>query len=127
MSNLEINMIVMANDPTERMNQFFKHVGVTLKIWLLVDEHGSVLLSADDEDCVPVWPSEEHAQQWAIEEWEGFKPEPISVAKWKSRWTSGLEDDELSIIVFPDKNGEGIVLYPEEFEFELVKRERKHR
>lgn len=121
------NSTIIAKDPNERMNQFFKAVAADLKIWLLVDEHGSVLLSADDEECVPVWPSQFHALEWAVEEWEGFKPEPISVAKWKSRWTPGLEDDDLSIIVFPDKQGEGIVLYPEEFEFELVKRDNKRR
>ncbi len=114
-------------DPTERMNLFFKQVAVDLKIWLLTDEHGSVLLSAEDEDCVPVWPTQEHALQWATGEWEGFKPEPISTAKWKSRWTPGLEEDELSIIVFPDQQGEGIVLYPDEFEFEIKKRETKRR
>ncbi|MGX9418249.1 DUF2750 domain-containing protein [Vibrio sp. WJH972] len=109
------------------MNLFFKNIANTSKIWLLIDEHGSVLLSADDDDCVPVWPSKASAQQWAIDDWEGFTPEPISIAKWKSRWTMGLEDDDLSIIVFPDNNGEGIVLFPEEFEFELVKRETKRR
>jgi hypothetical protein len=114
-------------DPSERFNLFFKTAVIELKIWLLIDEHGSVLLTADDEECVPVWPSEELALQWATDEWEGFTAEPISLAKWKSRWTHGLEDDELSIIVFPDQQGEGIVLYPDEFEQELKKRELKHR
>ncbi|PWI33287.1 DUF2750 domain-containing protein [Vibrio albus] len=117
----------LPKDPTERMNQFFNTVANDLKIWLLVDEHGSVLLTADDEDCVPVWPTQAHAEQWATEEWEGFKPEAISVAKWKSRWTPGLEEDELSVIVFPDQQGEGIVLYPDEFDSELRKRESKRR
>jgi hypothetical protein len=117
----------LPKDPTERMNLFFKAVASELKIWLLVDEHGSVLLSAEDEDCVPVWPSQSHAEQWATEEWEGFKPEAISTAKWKSRWTPGLEEDELSVIVFPDQQGEGIVLYPDEFDVELRKRESKRR
>ncbi|MGL6259724.1 DUF2750 domain-containing protein [Vibrio sp. WXL210] len=112
-------------DPSERMNLFFKAVTNELKIWLLIDEHGSVLLNTEEEECVPVWPSEEHALQWATDEWEGFKAEPISLAKWKSRWTRGLEEDELSLVVFPDENGEGIVLYPDEFEFELIKREKK--
>ncbi|MCA2015537.1 DUF2750 domain-containing protein [Vibrio tritonius] len=122
-----ISLDTLAKDPTERMNQFFNAVATDLKIWLLIDEHGSVLLSADDEDCVPVWPSQEHAALWATDEWEGFQTEAISVAKWKSRWTQGLEEDELSIIVFPDAQGEGIVLYPDEFEFELAKREGKRR
>ncbi|MCE0494269.1 DUF2750 domain-containing protein [Vibrio sp. DNF-1] len=109
------------------MNWFFNRVTKELKIWLLVDEHGSVLLTADDEDCVPVWPTQSCAEQWATEEWEGFTTEAISVSKWKSRWTMGLEEDDLSVIVFPDQQGEGIVLYPEEFEFELTKRESKRR
>ncbi len=117
----------LAKDPNERFNQFFKAVAESHKIWLLIDEHGSVLFSAEEDDCVPVWPSEQQALEWATGEWEGFQAEPISTAKWKSRWTMGLEEDELSIIVFPDEQGEGIVLYPEEFEFELVKREGKRR
>jgi hypothetical protein len=121
MTNNAQNSISVAKDPSERFNLFFKTVTKDLKIWLLIDEHGSVLLSAEDEDCVPVWPTEAHALQWATGEWDGFKPEPISTAKWKSRWTPGLEDDELSIIVFPDQQCEGIVLYPEEFEQELRK------
>ncbi len=118
------NMVsdTLPQDPTERMNQFFNSVASELKIWLLVDELGSVLLTAEDEDCVPVWPTQAHAEQWATDEWEGFKAEAISVAKWKSRWTQGLEGDELSVIIFPDQQGEGIVLFPDEFEFELRKR-----
>ncbi|MPW35794.1 DUF2750 domain-containing protein [Vibrio sp. B1Z05] len=113
------------NDPSERFNLFFKAAATDKKIWLLIDEHGSVMLNTEDEECVPVWPSEEHALMWATGEWEGFTAEPISIAKWKSRWTHGLEDDELSLVVFPDQDGEGIVLYPDEFEMELTKREAK--
>ncbi|RJX75298.1 DUF2750 domain-containing protein [Vibrio sinensis] len=114
-------------DPMERFNIFFKTVVSDLKIWLLIDEHGSVLLNTEDEECVPVWPSEEHALMWATGEWEGFTAEPISLAKWKSRWTRGLEEDELSLVVFPDEQGEGIVLYPDEFEHELRTRETKRK
>ncbi|WP_261818140.1 DUF2750 domain-containing protein [Vibrio gallicus] len=117
--------LTIPKDPQERFNLFFKTATQTKKIWLLIDEHGSVMLNTDDEDCVPVWPSDEHALQWATGEWEGFTAEPISLAKWKSRWTGGLEEDELSLVVFPDQDGEGIVLYPEEFEFELIKQENK--
>ncbi len=117
----------LPKDATERMNLFFKTATSELKIWLLVDEHGSVLLSSEDEDCVPVWPTQNYAEQWATGEWEGFKAEPISVAKWKSRWTPGLEEDELAVIVFPDAEGQGIVLFPDEFDAELRKREAKRR
>ena len=112
----------ISKDPTERMNQFFKAAASQRKIWLLIDEHGSVLLNTEEEECVPVWPSEEDALAWATQEWEGFTAEAISTAKWQSRWTVGLEEDDLSVVVYPDENGEGIVLFPDEFEFELKKR-----
>ncbi|CAM3142147.1 DUF2750 domain-containing protein [Vibrio rarus] len=115
----------ISRDPAERFNLFFKTAVTHKTIWLLIDEHGSVMLNTEDEDCVPVWPTKEHALQWATGEWEGFTAEPISIAKWKSRWTHGLEDDELSLVVFPDQEGEGIVLFPDEFEMELVKQESK--
>ncbi|MGF1909995.1 DUF2750 domain-containing protein [Vibrio kasasachensis] len=117
--------VTVPRDPMARFDAFFKTIAENKKIWLLIDEHGSVLLNTDDEECVPVWPSEEHALQWATEEWEGFTAEPISLAKWKSRWTMGLEQDDLLIVVFPDEAGEGVILDPEEFEFEMVKRERR--
>ncbi|GAM58575.1 hypothetical protein JCM19231_4247 [Vibrio ishigakensis] len=119
--------LTIPKDPQERFNLFFKSAIESKKIWLLIDEYGSVMLNTDDEECVPVWPSDEHALQWATGEWEGFTAEPISIAKWKSRWTRGLEEDELSLVVYPDQDGEGIILYPDEFEFELVKRENKAR
>lgn len=117
--------VTVPRDPMERFNLFFKKTAESKKIWLLIDEHGSVLLNTDDEECVPVWPTQEHALQWATEEWEGFTAESISITKWKSRWTRGLELDDLSIVVFPDPEGEGVVLYPDEFEFEVLKRERR--
>ena len=53
--------------------------------------------NTEDDDCVPVWPNEAFAQDWATGDWEHCEPEAISLNKWQSRWTSGLEDDELSI------------------------------
>lgn len=108
--------------PDERLNYCIKEMAQQRKVWILTDEHGCVMLNSEDEDCVPVWPHQEFAQQWATGEWAHCQAEAISTAKWFSRWTYGLEDDELAVVVFPDNNQEGVVLYPDEFEFELKKR-----
>ena len=108
--------------PDERFNYCIKEIAKQRKVWILTDEHGCVMLNTEDEDCVPVWPNEEFANEWATGEWEHCKAESISTAKWFSRWTNGLEEDELAIVVFPNSNEEGVVLYPDEFEFELKKR-----
>ena len=97
------------------------------QIWILTDEHGCVMLNTEDEDCVPVWPHQELAEQWATGEWENCKAEAISLNKWHSRWTYGLEDDELAVVVFPNQNEEGVVLFPDEFDFELKKQASKTR
>lgn len=108
--------------PDERFNYCIKEIAKQRKVWILTDEHGCVMLNTEDEDCVPVWPHQEFAEQWATGDWEHCKAEPISTAKWFSRWTYGLEEDELSVVVFPNDNEEGVVLYPDEFEVELKKR-----
>jgi len=111
--------------PQKRYNYLIEEVLKNQKIWLLVDEHGCVMLNTDDEDCVPVWPNKEFAQSWATEEWSHCTPEAIELDKWHNKWSRGLEEDELSVVVFPDENSEGLILFPDEFDFELKKANRK--
>ena len=103
----------------KRYNYLIKEVLKNQQIWLLVDEHGCVMLNTEEEDCVPVWPNKEFAQAWATEEWSHCTAEAISLEKWHNRWTHGLEDDELAIVVSPDQNSEGLIFFPDEFDFEL--------
>ncbi|MFC1235834.1 DUF2750 domain-containing protein [Vibrio sp. F74] len=112
-------------DADQRMKYCIKEIASSRCVWILKDEHGCVMLNTDDEDCVPVWPNEEFATEWATGEWEHCTAESISINKWHSRWTRGLEDDELAIVVFPNINEEGVVLYPDEFDFELKKQAQK--
>jgi len=106
----------------ERVKYFFKEVSQQQAIWILTDEHGCVMLNTDDEDCIPVWPSQNTAELWINKEWINCKAESIGLNKWYSRWTQGLMDDELAVVVFPNTNEQGIVLYPDELEVELRKK-----
>lgn len=87
----------------QRLKYCVKEIVANRKVWILKDEHGCVMLNTEDDDCVPVWPNEEFAKQWATGDWEECEPEAISLNKWHSRWTTGLEDDELSVVVFPNQ------------------------
>jgi len=109
----------------EREKLFFKEIGTSNCIWILADEHGCVMLNSEDEDCVPVWPSEASAKQWATDEWENCQASSISINKWKSRWTQGLSEDDLTIVVYPDEQGEGCIIDPFEFENLLNKTKSK--
>lgn len=116
---------INAYDSEKRFQYCVKEVVANRQIWILVDEDGCVMLNTEEEDCVPVWPNEEFAQAWANGDWENCKPEAISLNKWHSRWTTGLEDDELSVVVFPNAEQEGVIVFPDEFDFELKKQAQK--
>ncbi|WP_372882296.1 DUF2750 domain-containing protein [Psychromonas sp.] len=112
-------------DAQQRYHYLLKEVINNAQIWLLVDEHGCVMLNTEEEDCVPVWPNKEFAQAWATEEWSHCKAEAISLEKWHNRWTHGLEEDELAVVVFPDQNNEGLIFFPDEFDYELHQQAKK--
>ncbi|MDA8622141.1 DUF2750 domain-containing protein [Psychrosphaera sp.] len=95
------------------------------QVWILTDEHGAVMLTTDDEDCIPVWPHFEFAHEWATGDWNGFEPKAISLKDWQKKWSHGLEDDELLIVAFPIPDEDGIVLEPFELEDELEQQKRK--
>jgi len=105
----------------QRLQYLLKEVIKHQQLWILTDEHGCVMLNTDDEDCVPIWPLQAFAEQFATGDWQTCKAEAISIEKWQSHWTPGLLDDELSLVVFPSIDDEGQVLYPDEFEDILLK------
>lgn len=111
-------------DEQKRFKYLLEEVNKNQEIWVLVNEHGCMMLNTDDESCVPVWPNQAFAQNWITDDWKDCKAEAISLDKWKSRWIVGLEEDELSIVAFPNQD-EGLVLYPDEFDFELSKQAKK--
>lgn len=111
---------IQSLNPEQRLKHFVKHVKEHQQIWILVDEHGAVMMTTDDEDCIPVWPNEEFALDWATDEWAGFEAKAITVKDWKSKWTRGLDEDELAIVVFPLPKDDGVVLSPDELAYELA-------
>ena len=111
---------ISQQSPEKRLNYLLKEVNKHQQIWILTDEHGSVMLNTDDEDCIPVWPSAEFAQNWATGEWSHCQPSAIALTTWLERWTAGLSDDEVMIAAFPNPEEEGILLFPDEFELELA-------
>jgi len=116
---------ILTYDDSQRAGYFIKEVIANNTLWILKDEHGCVMLNTEEEDCVPVWPNEEFAQAWATDEWKNCHAEAISVNKWFSRWSHGLMDDELAVVVFPSQQEQGLVFYPDELENELKAQQKK--
>ncbi|MGJ8680657.1 DUF2750 domain-containing protein [Paraglaciecola sp.] len=111
--------------PEQRLKYLVKEVIQQQKIWILTDQDGCVMLNTEDEDCAPVWPNEEFAQAWATGEWADCAPKSIDLTTWYNKWTQGLEDDDVAIAVFPAEDQEGLVISPQELEFELKSQAKK--
>lgn len=105
----------------KRYTYLLSEVSLHKKLWILTDDDGCVMLTTQDEDCVPVWPAKEFAQHWATGEWAHCIPKAISLEDWLAKWTNGLEDDDVNIAVFPNPEEEGIIVYPDEFDTDLRK------
>ena len=115
------------NGDSEQRYQYFIEQAVThQQIWILTDEQGCVMLNSEEEVCVPVWPSYEEAQAWATGEWQDCQGQEITLKTWQQRWSIGLEEDQLYVVVSPNAECGGTVLSPDELDADL-RREIKKR
>ena len=110
--------------PEGRYDFLVEQVKEHKELWVLQDNDGCVMLTTDDEDCIPVWPSEETASLWAEDDWQDCRPLSIDLAEWLERWVPGMEDDELYVAVFPMLEDLGVVIPPHELEQRLAPKTR---
>ena len=71
MSHTELSadqQALLALDADQRYDHFIQAVVAAGELWILRDAEGCMLLTADDDECIPVWPSAELAQMWAEQE-----------------------------------------------------------
>tara|TARA_E500000081_G_scaffold151619_1_gene182221 strand:- start:1021 stop:1413 length:393 start_codon:yes stop_codon:yes gene_type:complete len=123
----EEQTVILGLGAKKRLAFMFETVQQYKQVWILNDDDGCVMLVNEDDDCVPVWPTRDFAQAWATGEWEGCTPKAIPTKDWFSRWTPGLEEDDLLIAVFPTEEGDGTMLFPDEFESQLkIPKKRKY-
>ncbi len=111
-------------DDNKRLQYLLNEAVAHNQLWILTDEHGCMMLNSEEEDCIPIWPSKAFAQQWINNDWQHCKPEAISLNKWFSRWTQGLIEDDLAIVVFPNHAEQGLILYPDELDYELKQKQK---
>ena len=84
------------------------------KVWILKDDDGCVMLTSDDEDGVPVWPDKSLAELWATDECSHCEVMELSLKDWLQKWTPGLIQDGLTVMVCPVPAEEGEVLEPDQ-------------
>ena len=95
MSEFESSLLTMSAQ--QRADAMVKHILEQKEVWVLTDDDGCVMLTTDDEDGVPVWPTHKMAELWATDEWDG------------------LTADNLLVMLCPVPGEDGEVVSPEEF------------
>ncbi|MCL2917462.1 DUF2750 domain-containing protein [Shewanella litorisediminis] len=110
---------ITAMTPEARYDYLVAEVKEHKEIWTLQDQDGCVMLTTDEDDCIPMWPSEEAAALWAVDEWQDCEPLSIPLNEWLERWVAGMQDDDLQVAVFPVQEDLGVVVPPWELESRL--------
>ncbi|AZQ09524.1 DUF2750 domain-containing protein [Shewanella khirikhana] len=118
MSKKTLAQITTLN-PDARYDYLVEQVKANQEIWTLQDADGCVMLTTEEDDCIPMWPTEEAAALWAVDEWKDCEPLAIPLNEWLERWVTGMEDDELLVAVFPVQDDLGVVVPPWELENRL--------
>ncbi|WP_169303159.1 DUF2750 domain-containing protein [Thalassotalea mangrovi] len=121
----ELELQSQKQSSEQRFELFMNRLMSDRKTWILIDEHGCVMLTDGDEDLVPFWPSEETARLWASDEWSDCQPKALSFDELMEKWIPGMEEDDLAMIIFPADDLKGRILHPWEFSLAVTKKQEK--
>ena len=99
----------LALDAEQRYAHFIQQVAENKEVWILKDDEGCMLLTADDDECIPVWPHPDYAKAWAVDDWSKSQPFAIPLQVWLDRWTTGMAEDGVAVAVFPLQEEVGVI------------------
>jgi hypothetical protein len=84
-------------------------------LWGLFGEDGWVMLKADEDNCMPIWPNKEFALAWVKDDFPNCQPKQIDFVDWIEKWLPGMQNNKTLVLVFPlGEDEEGIMLEAEE-------------
>ncbi|WP_417552120.1 DUF2750 domain-containing protein [Marinomonas fungiae] len=105
--SLDQRIQLLASPDDVRLEYFVKSVKESKVVWSLSNKDGFVMVETDEGDCVMVWPDADFAAQWAIDEWDDCEPVEVSLETFQSMWLPSLEQDNITLAVFPNIEDEG--------------------
>ena len=101
----------------ERAMLFFQLVADWEEAWGLEDPQGWVV--AKGTDAFPLWPHAALAEACARGPWQGALPASLSLDDLEQDLLALLEEDGLSVAVFPTPDDPGVLLSADEFREKL--------
>ena len=97
--------------PEERFDYAITSMIERQHLWGLYGDNGWLMLKAEDDACIPVWPYAEFAQAWVKNDFPDCVPKQIDFAQWHQLWLPGMQNNGTLVLVFPlSEDEEGIML-----------------
>ncbi|WP_158969262.1 DUF2750 domain-containing protein [Paraglaciecola sp. L3A3] len=97
--------------PEQRFEYALTKMIETQYLWGLYGKNGWVMLKADEDSCMPIWPHKEFATSWVKEDFPDCEPKQIDFVEWLDIWLPGMQKNNTLILVFPlGEDEEGIIL-----------------
>jgi hypothetical protein len=101
--------------PEERFDYAIEQMIERKYLWGLFGENGWLMLKAEGDACVPVWPHKEFATAWVKDDFPDCTPKQIEFSEWHGQWLPGMKNNGTLVLVFPLSNDEeGIMLEAQE-------------
>lgn len=101
---------ILTQSPEQRFDYFVERVVEHGELWSLAEGDAWMVLSADGEDYLPVWPHPDLAAAWAGDAHQGSAPKAIPLDLWLTRWAPGMEADGTLLAVCPGDDPDGVVV-----------------
>lgn len=80
-------------------------------LWGLFGSEGWVMLKAEEDVCMPIWPCKAFAESWVKNDYPNCEPKKIEFSDWVETWLPGMQKNNTLILVFPlGDDEEGIML-----------------
>ena len=100
----------------EKLEQFLAAILETRKVWLLEANEGFFAMLEDNngDAYVPLWASENAAQQSAQGDWEGYTVTTMGFSE-LAHWLKELAADEIDIAIDPEADGEIAAIASQKF------------
>ncbi|MDP5031217.1 MAG: DUF2750 domain-containing protein [Paraglaciecola sp.] len=97
--------------PEERLDYTLAQMIEKGFLWGLFGTDGWVMLKADDDVCMPIWPCQTFATAWVKNDFPNCEPRQIEFTDWLETWLPGMQSNNTLILVFPlGDDEEGIML-----------------
>lgn len=118
---------VQSLDSNARFQHFVSKVADWEQLWTVKSDEGWLVpVAPEGFEYFPVWPHPEYAQKISDLNFPGHKAEEISLEEFLSHWLPLLQDDDVKVAVFPNREWTFWCIEADDLMAELVEEMRQY-